>query len=280
MRRWRASSRTRLRAGTLALLPLLGAPDAAEQAVREGNALYEQGGYEAALERYDAAAALRPDAAEIAFDRGNAWFRRGDLDKAVEHYMAALGAEDLGLRSRAKYGIGVVRLRQGLAAEKTPGRAVPHAQAAIRYFRESLDLDRGLEDARYNLELSHRLLHGLERRLAEQQRRDDPRLKDDAFLRRGMEMQDLIRNADPGQQRRSPDRLQDTRAERSDKLPDRFAPKEEQAERGDTPLPVAVNPMAATELLERLLKEIGKMEVWRQETRRAALQAPGERDPW
>ena len=32
--------------------------------------------------------------------------------------------------------------------------------------------------------------------------------------------------------------------------------------------------------LERLLKQIAAMETWRQETRRAALQAPGERDPW
>jgi hypothetical protein len=45
-------------------------------------------------------------------------------------------------------------------------------------------------------------------------------------------------------------------------------------------MPVSVNPLAASELLERLLKEIAAMETWRQETRRAALQAPGERDPW
>ena len=179
-------------AGALALLPFLCGDDAAEQAVRDGNALYEQGRYEAALERYGAAAGLKPDAAEIAFNQGSAWYREGDTDKALEHYMAALGAEDPALRGRAKYNIGVIRLRQAVAAEASPGQAMPHAQEAIRYFRESLQLDRQLADARYNLELGYRFLDEMEGRLAGQQR-SDPRLLDDAFLRRGMAQQDLSR---------------------------------------------------------------------------------------
>jgi Ca-activated chloride channel family protein len=265
-------------AGALALLPFLGGDDAAEQAVRDGNALYEQGQYGAALERYRAAARLKPDAAEIAFNQGSAWYREGDIDKALEHYMAALGAADPALRGRAKYSIGVIRLQQAVAAEASPGQAMPHAQEAIRYFRESLQLDRRLTDARYNLELGYRFLEEMEGRLVGQQR-SDPRLLDDAFLRRGMAQQDLVSN-DPGRQRKTPDRLQDSRSERTDEPPEKFAPNERPPERGDTPMPVSVNPLAASELLERLLKQIAAMETWRQETRRAALQAPGERDPW
>ena len=48
-------ARPRLWAGLFALLPILGA-DQAEVAVREGNALYRSGQYEAALREYEAAA--------------------------------------------------------------------------------------------------------------------------------------------------------------------------------------------------------------------------------
>jgi Ca-activated chloride channel family protein len=270
--RWRGPPR--LWASALALLPLFGSHDQAEQAVRDGNALYEEGRYGAALERYEAAAGLRPNEGIIAFNEGNAWYRQGDTDKALEHYMASLGTEDPALRSRAKFNIGVIRLRQATAAERTPGQALPQAQAAIRYFRESLELDRGLADARYNLELGLGFLHQLEERLAQQQQSESRRIND-AFLRRGQAQQE----AQPGQ-RQSQNRPKDTHAERSDELPEQFAAKDRPPEQGQAPQPVSSSPQSATELLERLLKEIAAMETWRQETRRAALQAPGERDPW
>ena len=54
------NGRPRLFAGLLALLPSFGA-DQAEVAVEQGNALYEAGQYEAALERYEAAAEALPE---------------------------------------------------------------------------------------------------------------------------------------------------------------------------------------------------------------------------
>ena len=194
MSRWRGPPR--LWASALALLPLFGSHDQAEQAVRDGNALYEEGRYGAALERYEAAGGFRPNEGIIAFNEGNAWYRQGDTDKALEHYMASLGAEDPALRSRAKFNIGVIRLRQATAAERTPGQALPQAQAAIRYFRESLELDRGLADARYNLELGLGFLHQLEERLAQQQQSKSRRIND-AFLRRGQAQQEARARAAP-----------------------------------------------------------------------------------
>ena len=67
-------ARPRLWAGLLALLPVLGA-DQAEVAVREGNALYRSGQYEAALRQYEAAARELPDSSVIEFNRGNALFK-------------------------------------------------------------------------------------------------------------------------------------------------------------------------------------------------------------
>ena len=63
-------------AGLLALLPILGA-DQAEQAVREGNQLYEAGQYEAALSAYEAAAEALPEsrARRSSSTSGNALFK-------------------------------------------------------------------------------------------------------------------------------------------------------------------------------------------------------------
>ena len=59
MKRRAGQARPRLWAGLFALLPILGA-DQAEVAVREGNALYRSGQYEAALREYEAAARSCP----------------------------------------------------------------------------------------------------------------------------------------------------------------------------------------------------------------------------
>jgi tetratricopeptide (TPR) repeat protein len=265
--------------GALALFPLLGMDDTAEEAVRRGNAHYAAGEYEAASAAYEEAAGLKPEAAEIAFDQGNAWFRRHEPDRAIEHWMAALGSKDPAILARVKYNIGVARLREAVAAERSPARAVPEAEAAARYFRESLAADANLEDARYNLEVTYRLLHGLRRQMLDRSS-EDPQLQDSTTLGRGAALQDLIRAGDQDKQRALPDQLQQTTPEPTDEAPDRYAPKSEQRERNEAALPVAVNLQAAADLLERLLKEMEAAEVWRHEKRQAALQAPGEREPW
>jgi len=102
-------------AALLALLPILGA-DQAEIAVREGNALFQSGQYEAALRAYEAAARELPDSSVIEFNRGNALFKNRDQEQALDRYLAALATEDPALASRAKYNIGVIKYRQALAA--------------------------------------------------------------------------------------------------------------------------------------------------------------------
>jgi Ca-activated chloride channel homolog len=274
----RASRRLRLHAGLLALLPSLGADDAAHQAVREGNTLYEDERYEAALERYGAAAALLPDSAEITFNQGNVWFRRHDYDRAIEHYMAALATEDPRLKSRVKYNIGVIRLRQALGTEQSLTEASGLTRSAIRSFRESLELDRGLDDGRYNLELAYGFLRQIERKLDE--REPAAASGDRTSLRRGQALRDQIRNEGPGDRRAFPDRSRQPYGERGGEAPENFSSNQQQERPNDAQLPVAMSPEGAAELMERLLQKMQAAENWLQERRRADLQAPGEREPW
>lgn len=277
MSRIKGWPRQRVCAGLLALLPSIGADETADQAVRDGNSLYRDGSYEAALERYAAAAELAPEAAEVPFNQANVWFRMHEYDKALEHYMAALATEDPHLKSRAKYNIGVIRLREALGSDQSLSEASWLTEAAIRHFRESLELDREQHDARYNLELAYRYAHQLERKLLEQ--RNDMRLGDRTSLRRGQPLQDRIRNEGGGQRKALPDHLRQTHGERANQTPENFSSNEQQEQSNDTSLPVAMSPEAAAELMERLLEEMQASERWLQQ-KRQALQEPGEREPW
>jgi tetratricopeptide (TPR) repeat protein len=170
----RGGRRAVLGIGLLGLLPGLGG-DTPHDAVRQGNALYRAGHYEAAAQHYERAAAALPEAAEIRFNQGAAAFKQFHYDQAVEYYLAALVTENAQLASRAQYNLANVRHRQALQAMQTFQDALSLVQAAIAFYRDSLELDPGRLDARYNLELAYRLLHAIEAQRVQGQRNAETR---------------------------------------------------------------------------------------------------------
>ena len=138
-----------------------GSPD---DAVREGNALYDAGSFGAAARQYDAAAQVLPDAAAVHFNLGNALFKQQRFDDAVEHYARALTTAapgPAGLEGRLKYNLGNVAYQRALQALPDAQQALPHLQSAMTHYRDSLEVDPQQRDARYNLELAHTLLRQL-----------------------------------------------------------------------------------------------------------------------
>ena len=138
-------------------------------AVSKGNALYQAGDYEAAAAHYATAAAALPNTAEIQFNQGNVYFKRYDLEKAIEHYTRALDTSDRRLESRIKYNLGNVKYQQALGAMQSFQDAATPLRAAMTYYRDSLKLDRGAPDTRYNLELANRLLGEIQRQKVQAQ---------------------------------------------------------------------------------------------------------------
>ena len=132
----------------------------------------------------------------IEFNRGNALFKNRDQEQALDRYLLALATDDPALASRAKYNIGVIKYRQALAAAQKYEDALTLAQAAIGYFRDSLRLDPGHADARYNLELAYRFHYRLEQDLLHAQRNAaSPEDKTVAAARPGAVRQDQERGA-------------------------------------------------------------------------------------
>jgi tetratricopeptide (TPR) repeat protein len=266
-------------AGLLALLPLLGA-DEAEIAVREGNALFRSGQYEAALRQYEAAAERLPDSSVIEFNRGNALFKNREQDQALDRYLAALATDDPALASRAKYNIGVIKYRQALAAAQRSEDALTLTQAAIGYFRDSLRLDGGYADARYNLELAYRFHYRLEQELLHAQRNaETPAEK--ASLRRGQAFSDQVRNEGSGQRDARPDLERRPHGQRANEIPENYSNNEETSKPPQLArLPVAMSPDAARQLMEQLRQRLEAAEVRRRAQRRNRLHEADEPTPW
>jgi tetratricopeptide (TPR) repeat protein len=276
----RRSSRSWLWAGLLAPLPLIGTGDVAHQAVRDGNQLYESGQYEAALERYEAAAEALPESPEITFNRADALFKSGQRDQALDAYLGALGTEDAKLASRAKYNIGVVKYQQALDSGERFEEALALAQAAISYFRESLELDRDLADARYNLELAYQFRRHVELKLLHAQRNAQTPAERTS-LRRGQAFADKVRNEGSGQRKAAPDLPRETHGQRASDTPENFSDTEEKSEPPSAArLPMAMSPDAARKLMEELRNRLQAAEVWRVQQRRARLQQIDEATPW
>jgi len=146
----------------LLLLPVPGQAASPYQAVQQGNALYQNGKYPEAAAQYDSASQMLPDAAEIHFNQGNAAYKQQDYGKAREHYTQALQTTDRTLEGKVKYNLGNIEYQQALQNLQQPQAAMPHLRSAMTYYRDSLDVDPQQQDARYNLELSHLLLHKLQ----------------------------------------------------------------------------------------------------------------------
>ena len=136
-----------------------------DEAVRQGNAMYEAGNFDAAVQQYDAAAQTLPDAAAVHFNLGNALFKQQRFNAAVAHYARALmtaASGPAGLEGRLKYNLGNVAYQRALQALPDAQQALPHLQSAITYYRDSLEVDPQQVNARYNLELAHMLLRQLQ----------------------------------------------------------------------------------------------------------------------
>jgi Ca-activated chloride channel family protein len=149
-------------------LPVLCQAASPYQAVQQGNALYQQGKFAEAAEQYSSASQTLPDAAEIHFNQGNAAYRQQDYSKAHEHYTQALQTADRTLEGKVKYNLGNVEYQQALQNLQQPQAAMPHLRSAMTYYRDSLDVDPQQQEARYNLELSHLLLHKLQQEQQQQ----------------------------------------------------------------------------------------------------------------
>lgn len=145
------------------------AAEAARAAVAEGNALFAEGDFLEAERRYLEAAELMPEMPEIRYDLGGAVFSHYDFAAATEHFTHALQTDDPTLEAKARYNLATALYQQAINSMRTMGDAVTPITAAIGHLRDSLAIDPDQPDARYNLELAHKMLVELKNQRVEKQ---------------------------------------------------------------------------------------------------------------
>ncbi|MFQ5877128.1 MAG: tetratricopeptide repeat protein, partial [Acidobacteriota bacterium] len=91
--------------------------DSAASRNNEGNRLYAQQQYDAALRMYMDAQASRPEAPELHYNIGNALYRKGEHEKAAEEYRRAESARDRSLAQAAAFNRGNALMMLGRVDE-------------------------------------------------------------------------------------------------------------------------------------------------------------------
>ena len=264
---------------TLLLMPFLAHAASPYEAVQQGNALYQQGKYQAAAEHYAIAAQVQPEATVIHFNRGNAAYKQGDYAQALTHYNRALDTTDRRLESRAKYNLGNVKYQQALHALQQPQEATTLLRTAMTYYRDSLEVDANQSDAQHNLELAQRLLQQLQ----QQQRQQKQQQSTDSQDRQ----QDQQQQQQDQQQQASSDAADNQQAQRDQQSPPQDTKQsqspqdaqQQQAQPGDTPpeasqsqhaaAPEEMSAEEAARLLDAIRERGREVDAQRQQRRRA-----------
>lgn len=264
--------------GLLALLPGLGG-DTPHDEVRQGNALYQVGQYEAAAAYYGLAAEVLPDAAEIQFNLGDVAFKQFDYNRALEHYLTALTTADPELAGLTKYNIGNVKHVQALQALQTFQDALTLVRSAIAFYRESLELDRDNADARYNLELAYRLLHEIERQQVQAQRRAETRNQKTSD-NRGQPFQEEAQNQETTPREARPDEQQQAHGRQARQAPPNDAATNNAQQLREASLPQDLTPEAAEQMLDMFRERSQAAQSRRLDARRSRLRDAGIEKYW
>jgi Ca-activated chloride channel homolog len=141
-------------------------------------------------------------------------YKQQDYGKAREHYTQALQTTDRTLEGKVKYNLGNVEYQQALQNLQQPQVAMPQLRSAMTYYRDSLDVDPQQQDARYNLELSHLLLHKL------QQEQQQPKSQQQQGQPQDQQQQDRQQQAQQdGQQQDQQQQSQQQQSQQQDGSP-------------------------------------------------------------
>jgi tetratricopeptide (TPR) repeat protein len=108
--------------------------------VHQGNKLYAEKKYDAALSKYTDALLEDPGSNVARFNSANAAYKKNNWDKALEAYGKTLKTDDLRLQSQTHYNIGNAFYRKG------------KLDSSIQAYEQALKLNPGDQDAKYNLE--------------------------------------------------------------------------------------------------------------------------------
>ncbi|MGH7787500.1 MAG: vWA domain-containing protein [Candidatus Binatia bacterium] len=159
----------------LCLLPMLvGFLDPPGDLGAEGNALYDEGQFDAAAGKYGEALVDMPASPLLQFNLAAAQYKQGKLDDAIVSLTKVAATGDPEWVARATFNLGNAQYRVGAAAEPSdPQAAIQAYEEALASYKRSMVADQTDPDPKFNHEFVTRKLADLKKRLEEEKQKQE-----------------------------------------------------------------------------------------------------------
>jgi Ca-activated chloride channel family protein len=142
--------------------------------IEEGNHLFKQGQYDAAISKYGEVLVNDPDSPLLNFNMGDANYKAGKYTDAINSFARVRAGEDDPKRiAKVAYNVGNAQYRLAAAAEaEKPEDALKAYAGALAAYRRALGADPTDQDAKFNYEFVSKKLDELKKKLEEQKQQE------------------------------------------------------------------------------------------------------------
>ncbi len=187
------------------------AADPTAQAIREGNALYAEGQFTEAINKYNEALVERPTAIEPRFNKANGYYRLDDLGEAIDLYQeVAAESKDMGLVAKAKYNLGNCFFQRGTKQRDSDlQKALEDMETSITYWRGVLDIEPENQKAAENIEVARLtikdILDQIKQQQEQQRQQDQQGQQNQQQQQQGQDQQQQGQRAEQDQSGSQPD---------------------------------------------------------------------------
>src|SRR3989338_9175889 len=124
--------------------------------VKKANLLYNDKKYDEAIKRYEAALNKNGGSGLVNFNLGGALYKKGLHNKSIDAFNKAIASGRSGLIAAADYNIGNSLYRIGSSKGSSDARG--RYEAALQFYKRSIDLNPKDRDAKFNYEFVERKL--------------------------------------------------------------------------------------------------------------------------
>jgi tetratricopeptide (TPR) repeat protein len=148
---------------------LLGKLGLTGSSTRQGNAAYQAGDYDLALQRYAEGLLDAPESQMLQYNAGNAHYRKRKYDDAIANYRKAILGDNAALAAKAWYNLGNAYFRKGeFALQQGKQEGISDYREALAAYKKSLEIRPENKDAKRNIEVVQARI----KELLEQQKQD------------------------------------------------------------------------------------------------------------
>ena len=204
---------------SLLILPLIMTPLLAKESLKDmvnrANEKYEQSDFEEAQKLLERAREEKPGDPIVNYNLGSVYHQQGDYEQASDSYMGAMTAQDTTTKAYAHYNIGNTEFRAG------------NYEKAVDAYKQSLRLNPGDVDAKYNLEVALKRLQEHQQKQDQCQSRANQDQQQQDQQQQDQQQQDQQQQDQQQQEQQQEDREQDNH-DQQEQNQDRQQPSDHQ----------------------------------------------------